>query len=269
MRRRPSDGACHPMAQHYTFGDNDRAARRLRHLAACYEPTSAALLGRFAGARPRQAADLGAGLGLTTCLVHRATSARATVGLDSSERYVACATEQAPAGVTYVVHDVTWAPFPCAPPDFVYARFLLTHLAKPGQVLATWREASAPGATLVLEETAELTSEHPALRRYYAIVEAMQRHYGQSLRIGRSLADLATGAGWRVIDAGITAVPVSADEMARLHVENLRTWKSDPFAVAEIDPDELRELERALDAVASGREQATVSAAIGQMVGEA
>jgi hypothetical protein len=56
------------MSQHYTFGDNERAARRLRSLAAAYEPTSASLLRRFAGACPHRAADLGAGLGQRAAL---------------------------------------------------------------------------------------------------------------------------------------------------------------------------------------------------------
>jgi trans-aconitate 2-methyltransferase len=254
------------MAQHYTFGDNDRAARRLRSLAAVYEPTSAALLRRFARTCPRLAADLGAGLGLTTRLVHAATGAKETVGLDSSARFLESALEEAPAGVTYQVHDVTRTPFPCGAPDFIYARFLLTHLAHPEVVLGTWREASAPGATLVLEETAELASEHPVLGRYYELVEAMQRHYGQSLRIGRTLAELGSGAGWRIVDARIAPVAVAAPEMARLHVEKIRTWKDDPFAVGHLDPGELRAVEQGLEAIADGREQASVVAAMGQVV---
>jgi SAM-dependent methyltransferase len=254
------------MAQHYTFGDSDRAARRLCDLAALYETTSSDLLRRFAGARPSLAVDLGAGLGFTTRLVHAITGAKATVGLDASERYVGRAAEDAPPGVTYAVHDVTRAPFPCGEPDFAYARFLLTHLAKPQFVLTTWTQAFAPRATLVLEEMAELTSEHPVLNRYYAIVDAMQRHYGQSLRIGRTLHELATGAGWRVVHARITPVPVSGAQMARLHVENLRTWRSDPFALSNLDLDELREIEKALDAIATGRDAASVFAAVGQLV---
>jgi ubiquinone/menaquinone biosynthesis C-methylase UbiE len=252
--------------QHYTFGDNDRAAQRLRGLAAAYESTSAALLARFAGSFPMQVADLGAGLGFTTRLAHEITDARTTVGLDASARYVALANKNAPSGIRHMVHDVTRAPFPGGEPDFVYARFLLTHLAQPGVVLATWREASALGAMLVLEETAELTSEHPALRRYYAMVEAMQEYYGQALRIGRALAELATHAGWRVIDHHVTSVPISGSQMARLHVENIRTWKNDPFAVSHVDPDDVAEVEEQLDAIAEGRDEASVVAAMGQLV---
>jgi ubiquinone/menaquinone biosynthesis C-methylase UbiE len=252
--------------QHYTFGDNDRAAQRLRSLAAVYESTSAALLARFAGSCPQQVADLGAGLGFTTRLVHEITGARATIGLDASARYVALANTNAPSGIRHIVHDVTQAPFPGGEPDFVYARFLLTHLAQPGVVLATWHEASAPSAMLVLEETAELTSEHPALRRYYGMVEAMQEYYGQALRIGRALAELATGSGWRVIDHHVTSVPISGSQMAKLHVENIRTWKNDPFAMSHLDPDDVAEVEERLDAIAEGCDEASVLAAMGQLV---
>lgn len=262
----PPGDARETMNQHYTFGDSDRAARRLRSLAAAYESTSAALLTRFSGACPRQVADLGAGLGFTTRLVHAITGARATVGLDASARYVGLATTNAPSGIRHMVHDVTRAPFPGGEPDFVYARFLLTHLAQPEVVLATWHKASAHSATLVLEETAELTSEHPALRRYYAMVEAMQEYYGQALRVGRALAELATGSGWRVIDHQVTPVPVSGRQMAKLHVENIRTWKNDSFAVSHLDPDDVASVEERLEAIAEGRDEASVVAAMGQMV---
>jgi hypothetical protein len=165
-----------------------------------------------------------------------------------------------------MVHDVTRAPFPGGEPDFVYARFLLTHLAQPEVVLATWHETSAHGATLVLEETAELTSDHPAMRRYYVMVEAMQEYYGQALRVGRALAELATRAGWRVIDHHVTPVPISGSQMAKLHVENLRTWKNDPFAVTHLDPEDVTKVEERLDAIAEGRDEASVVAAMGQMV---
>jgi trans-aconitate 2-methyltransferase len=258
------------MTQHYTFGDNDRAARRLYALAAAYEPTSAALLQRFAESRPQCAVDLGAGLGLTTRMVHAITGARRTMGLDASARFVAVAAAQAPPGVTYRVHDVTQVPFPFEDaPDFAYARFLLTHLSGPEDVLATWRRGCAPGATLVIEETAELTSDDGVLQRYYAMVDEMQRHYGQALRIGRKLGLLASGAGWRVVDLCVTPVPVSAVRMAGLHVENIRTWKSDPFAAAFFDPAELRAVEGGLEAIATGQAPASVVAAIGQIVAQA
>lgn len=258
------------MNQHYTFGDSDRAARRLSALAAVYESTSAALLQRFAESRPECAVDLGAGLGLTTRLVHGITGARRTMGLDASERFVARAAAEAPPGVTHWVHDVTQLPFPFEDvPDFAYARFLLTHLAGPEEVLASWRRACAPGATLVVEETAELTSDDPAMQRYYAMVDEMQRHYGQALRIGQELGLLAERSGWRVLDLRVTPVPVPAARMAALHVENIRTWKSDPFAGRRFDSAELQAVERGLDAVATGRVSASVDAAIGQIVAQA
>lgn len=258
------------MTQHYTFGDNDRAARRLCALAAVYESTSVALLRRFAESRPQCAVDLGAGLGLTTQMVHGITGARRTIGLDASERFVAYAAAQAPPGVTYWVHDVTQVPFPFEDaPDFAYARFLLAHLAGPEEVLASWGRICAPGATLVIEETAELTSHDAVLQRYYAMVDELHRNYGQAMRIGRELGLIAARAGWRVLDLRVAPVPVSAAQMAALHLENIRTWKSDPFAAARFDPAELRAVESGLEAIATGRAPASVSAAMGQLVAQA
>src|SRR5512142_2019322 len=171
-----------PHPSHYTFGDGDLAAQRLRHLAETYEPSSRALLARL-GPVEGGALDLGCGPGHTTALVAEALRPAWTAGLERSARLLAQARERVP-GASFHEHDVTVAPFPVAPAAVVYSRFLLTHLPDPAAAVRTWAGALAPGGRLVLEETATLTSEHPAIQRYYDLVDALQDHYGQRFRIG-------------------------------------------------------------------------------------
>ena len=145
------------MSGRYTFGDGDLAADRLALVAAVFEPTSRALLIRadavVAGGADGvgRAVDLGCGPGHTTRLVAAVCRARATLGLDASERFVATARSLTddPA-VTYAVHDVTRAPLPGGPADLVHARLLLAHLPGPLDVVELWRSCLRPGGVLVL-----------------------------------------------------------------------------------------------------------------------
>jgi hypothetical protein len=178
----------------------------------------------------------------------------ATAGVDSSPDHVARARASAPPGIEYAVHDVTVAPLPGEPPpDLLYCRFLLTHLRDPARALATWAAAAAGDrAALVVEETAEMSSPHPAFRLYYALVGTLQRHYGQDLTIGRTLDRALAGSGWETEISVTRELALPARRMARLHRLNLATWRHDPFARLSFSPPLLDELAAELDAIAAG-----------------
>jgi len=245
-----------PAEDRYTFGDTDVAAHRLRLLAAVYEPSSAALLRLCVGLGARRAIDLGCGPGWSTRLVHALIGPAHTLGLDASSEHIARAEADAPPGVEYRVGDVRLLAFAdrTSRPDFLYCRFLLTHLREPERVLAAWAEAAADHATLVIEETASLTSDHPAFARYYQPVEDLQRHYGQRLRIGADLMGPPAGSGWTTNLSTVRRLRLPARRMARLHHLNLLTWRNDPHARTAFDRDELEDLAGRLDAVAAGTE---------------
>jgi SAM-dependent methyltransferase len=247
---RPSSA---PPPDRYTFGDGGVAADRLALLAATYEPSSARLLRMCASLAPRRAVDLGCGPGHSTRLVHAVVAPAVTLGIDSSRAHVARARASAPPGIAYAVHDVTVTPLPGeAPPDLLYCRFLLTHLAQPTRTLAAWAAAAGARAALVVEETAELSSPHPAFRLYYRLVAELQRHYGQELAIGRTLDRAAAGTGWRAEIGVMRELRLPACRMARLHALNLATWRQDPFARAAFSSEMLDELAVTLEAIARG-----------------
>ena len=247
-----------PERDRYTFGDGPVEADRLALLAATYEPSSARLLRMCASLAPRRAVDLGCGPGHSTRLVHAVVAPAATLGIDSSPDHVARARASAPPGIAYAVHDVTAAPLPGeAPPDLLYCRFLLTHLADPARVLAGWAAAAADDrAALVVEETAELSSPHPAFRLYYRLVGELQRHYGQELAIGRTLERAVAGTGWHAEISAMRELHLPACRMARLHALNLATWRRDPFARAAFSSEMLDELAAALEEIAAGAAEA-------------
>ncbi len=254
--------------QHYTFGDTDVAAARLRLLASVFAPGSARLLGALADPGAELALDLGCGPGYTTALVAEHIPAQRVVGLEQSPRLLEQARRDSQnARVAFELADVSKPPFALPPANFLYSRFLLTHLRDPAHVVRSWASAAQPGARLVLEETAFMTAEHPAFARYYALVERMQAHYGQRMYIGRELQALCAAPDWELESAAIVASPLPAEHMARLHFMNLQTWSNDAFARENYVAEELAELGRELELIASGTvSTAPVSCGMGQVV---
>src|SRR5579871_1821 len=241
-----------PSPPTYTFGDSDLAAERLRLLAAAFEPSSRLFVSRLGREPVRLAIDLGCGPGYTTALVQAATGAAATIGLDSSPRFLARAWQQAPRGVAFGEHDITRVPFPAPPADLIYGRFIVTHLPDAGAAVARWAEALAPRGRLALEEVDTMTSDDPTLVRYYALVEAMQAERGQLTYVGRELAALAPAEAFVVERADTVPVTLPASVAARLHALNFRTWRKNPFIVASVAAEELARLGEALEAIAAG-----------------
>jgi SAM-dependent methyltransferase len=237
----------------YTFGDSERASRRLELLARTYEAPSRQLIERFRPPDLELAIDLGCGPGLTTRLLHEASRARRTIGLEASERYLAQARATAPAGVEFRQRDVTRLAGDVPAAALVFSRFLLTHISDAAAAIRGFRTLLAPGGFLLVQETAHLQGHHPALARYYELVAELQAHYGQVLYIGQELERLANGGPFEVVHSAVRRFQRPASTMAELHVQNLRTWRSDPFAARAIDGRELDALEAELEAIASGR----------------
>ena len=255
-------------SEHYTFGDTDVAAERLRSLARVFAPSSSRLLASLGNPAGELAIDLGCGPGATTRLVAEHVATARVVGVDQSPRLLEQATrEQASPRISFLQCDVSAPPFPLPAADVLYSRFLLTHLRQPTEIVRAWARVAQPNALLVLEETAFMTGEHPAFPRYYALVDRMQSHYGQRMYIGRELEALTTCAEWSIVSAEITVAPLPAADMARLHSLNLSTWAQDAFARDNYDPAELAALGAELAQIAAGEISAPpVSCGLGQVV---
>jgi len=238
----------------YTFGDNDQASTRLRRLAEVYEPETRELLRNCGVCGPHLAVDLGCGPGWSTRLLHEMVRPVRAVGLDSSERYISEALCSQTPDLEFKVHDVALTPFPVLSPDFLFCRFLLTHISSVGQVLTDWGRIAAPGASLVVHETETLETEHAALRRYYELVSRLQQHYGQTLLVGAILTERVQGSGWHVVESNRRVLEKKASEMAELHVANLRTWRHNEYASSAFDPSEINSLELSLERIARGAE---------------
>ena len=243
----------------YTFGDNQEASRRLRRLAEVYEPETRDLLNAVQsvcyGRSFELALDLGCGPGWSTHLIEVTLNPKRIVGLEASEAYLAEARSSQPQ-LEFIRHDVLTIPFPVIDADFIFCRFLLTHLPSPRTALESWAHAARSGAILAIHETEALHSTHPAFSRYYEMLAQMQKHYGQELNVGAFLDDAFTGTSWRLIRSESVVLKKSARDMAQLHVTNLRTWGGNDFAVQTFDKYEMERLESDLGSIASGSEEA-------------
>jgi trans-aconitate 2-methyltransferase len=254
-------------SNHYTFGENDLAARRLALLAAAYAAPSRAFLASQGSVGVVHAIDLGCGPGYTTALVQSMLRAKQVTGqgtkqvtgqvtgIDASEKLLAQARARVP-DAAFVQHDVTRAPFPCPPADLLFCRFLVTHLDDPGAALRAWAQAARPGARLLIQETAALESDDPIFRRYYEMVGAVQSSYGQSLYIGTTLDRLVASHGWTIVSSELAVVEQAPQVMAQLHGMNIRTWGCDSAAAARFAPDELARVQTELDRIAAGERPA-------------
>jgi trans-aconitate 2-methyltransferase len=255
------------MSNHYTFGDNDRAAARLALLATVFEPSSRRLLGDLSDSGVARALDLGCGPGHSTELLHATVGARETWGLDASERLIERARARLGPPLSFGVHDVTRHPFPVSRIDLAFARHLLAHLPSPRDVLAACAGAVRSGGRLVLEETGALDSPHPVFATYYMHVRTMQGHYGQDTFVGKALDRLADGTPWAVERFERTPVMLDAPSMAKLHAMNVRTWSRDTFAVSAFDATTIASMTEELDTVAAGeRDAPPVRCVLGQAV---
>jgi trans-aconitate methyltransferase len=235
---------------HYTFGDVDLAAERLRHLARVFEPSLVTFLERAGIRRVDRVVDLGCGPGETTRTLARVLAPTTVIGIDGSERFIARARQDALPALEFRVADVTTANLASIDADVAFSRFLLTHLPDPATALSHWAQSLRPGGRLVLQETADLASDHPVLGRYYELVGELQRRHGQALHIGRDLEPLVDTTLYRIVDSARTPIDVRTADMARLHAMNIQTWRHDA-AASDFDSLEIDRLHETLQALAA------------------
>ena len=176
----------------YAFRDGDLAARRLEMVARIFDtPSREFVAGALAdlGSAPRVAVDLGCGPGHSTVMLSELAGPRLTIGLDNSEHFVELARAGAPAGVDYVLHDVTRSGWPVcdgsgARPDLAYCRLVLAHLPDPRTIALTWLEELAPGGRLLLDELEWIRTDVPAFLHYLDLVTELVTAHGSAMFAG-------------------------------------------------------------------------------------
>jgi trans-aconitate 2-methyltransferase len=216
-------------AGRYTFGDSELAARRLAEVAALFEAPTRAFLGRVVGGAVGTAVDLGCGPGYTTELLGRCLRPRRLAGLDRSEAFLERARRRLP-GADFRLHDVTATPLPTGPADLLFARFLLTHLPLPGQVVTAWATQLAPGGLLLLDEVEWIRTRDPVLAGYLRVLAAVLEARGHRLEVGAVLDALPDPPGLERRTSQVAVHEVDPARAAAVFRSNLAVWRHDPDA---------------------------------------
>ncbi|HEY3140832.1 MAG TPA: class I SAM-dependent methyltransferase [Acidimicrobiales bacterium] len=247
-----------PAMGRYTFGESDVAAHRLDLLASVFEPTTRDLLTTAVGGGRRSVVDLGCGPGYSTRLIHQTCAPAATVGLDSSVRFVELATGlTSEPMVSFAVHDVTRLPLPGEPFEALYARLLLAHLPDALGLVEGWRGAVGPGGVVVLEEVQTIETPLGVLQAYEDMVAAVVEGGGGSMYAGLLLEPL----GGRLV-----RIDVEPALAARIYRMNLTNWRDDAIAQGLAGPHEVDRIAAGLDALQSGAISGSVGWVVRQVV---
>jgi ubiquinone/menaquinone biosynthesis C-methylase UbiE len=212
----------------YVLRRGDEGAKRLRLLARVTWPTTRALLRRAGLAPGMRCLDLGCGVGEVTLRMARWVGRNGqAVGMDVSEPFLEVARQEATRRGLRVIFRAQSALDldDKAAHDLVYARFLLSHVPEPGQVVARMVRAVRPGGVVVVEDT-DFPGQFshppsPAVARYVELYQAVVSHNGGDAAIGPRLPGMLRNAG---LSPHVKVVqPLrGAGRMAQVTMEHIR-----------------------------------------------
>jgi SAM-dependent methyltransferase len=233
--------------QRYVIRGGAQGVARLDTLARVLWPTTQALLHR-AGMQPGlRCLDLGCGGGPVTLELARLAGPEGrVVGIDMDDAKLQLARQRAEQQKLRVefqagnVHDLADE----AQYDLVYARFLLTHLHDPAQVVQHVLRALRPGGTMIVEDI-EISAAFayppcPALDRHVQLYKAVVERRGGDPDIGPKLPGLLRASGVKDIHLGVVQPAFLTGEGKTIHqltMENIAAAVIDEgFATrAEVD----------------------------------
>jgi SAM-dependent methyltransferase len=205
-------------ATHYVIRGGIEGRERLRLLSRVMHATSMALLDRIGLRDGLVCLDIGCGGGdVTLELARRVAPHGRALGFDIDDTKLAIARQEAGqksvGNVEFRHADVRESP-ESQEFDVVYARFLLTHLSDPEQVVRTLHGQLRPGGRLALEDVdfsgyfTYPASE--AFARYHALYCATVSRRGGDPNIGPRLPLLLKQCGFE--DVGVAIVQPVATE---------------------------------------------------------
>ena len=204
-------------AGYYIIRGGSAGRERLRLLSRVMHGATTRLLDRV-GVRPGMSyLDMGCGGGdVTIELAKRAGPTSQIVGEDIDAIKLSLAEQESQAqgfpDIVFRCADVLGTPneaLATVPPafDFIYVRFLLTHLPNPRMALSRLVNRLRPGGMLVVEDidfSGHLCyPEHPAFRSYHELhIESMHRRGGDPY-IGPKLPGMLQEAGLCQIEVNV------------------------------------------------------------------
>lgn len=195
----------------YIIKGGEQGRSRLAVISRVLAPTTQALFDRFEPLAGLSVIDAGCGGGdVAFLLAQRVGPNGHVVGFDLDETKLELARAEAArrglANVEFRKASVL-EPWPASGAALIYVRFVLTHLAKPQDMLAQAWQALAPGGVLVVEdidyEGKFCEPPCPAFERHAELYVAAARQRGADPFIGRRLVRLLEKAGFSGVDGSL------------------------------------------------------------------
>ncbi len=173
------------------------------------------------------------------------------MGLDASEAFIATAQRESGTygNVTYACHDVTRVPFPITSVDVLFCRLLLTHIADPPALIASWATQLRPGGVLLMEEVEWIRTNSALLTTYLDMQRALLKHQSNCLDIGPMLEALPVPSQLRKRASHVRQTPVPASQAATMFALNFQTWQQHPFVQSTFAAAQIRQIEHDLQAL--------------------
>lgn len=184
---------------------------RLRILARVMWPTTLAFLGKFPLAPDARCLDVGCGGGDVTVAISRMVPRGHVTGVDFDGSKISIARHEAEGlgieNVDFRMEDVTASPQTDDRYDFIYVRFVLTHLRDPGAALSRFFDQLKPGGILAVEDIDfgghVCYPPSNAFDKYIEIYSSAARSRGCDPCIGPRLPSLIQLAGFSDVSVGI------------------------------------------------------------------
>jgi trans-aconitate 2-methyltransferase len=223
-------------------------------LASVFSATTTRLLGRIPVGNRRLVVDLGCGPGYTTRLLREVLSPERLMAVDASASFAAQAMDRLGGDAEVLVADVSALPNAISGVDFMFARFLLTHLAEPVAAVQHWLSRLAPSGLIAVEEVESITTAEPVLSEYLALQRHMLEVNANRLEIGPFIAEAARRCGARCSTEVVTLTP-SPSIAARMFAMNFTSWRTHPTVSGNVSQRELDLTQAGLLDIATGRRQ--------------
>ena len=211
-------------SHHYIIRGGVAGRERLKVLSRVMQPTTLSLLQR-AGIRPGMTcADMGCGSGDVSFDLARLVSPGGhVVGMDIDEVKLDLARKDAS---TQQLDNIEFRCVniietgPDTKFDFVFARFLLTHLKDPAEALKKIRQAMKPGGTLVVADIdfrGYFSWPHcEAVARYVELYTETVKRRGGDPHIGPRLPSLLSEAGFESVQMNVVQLAGTEGEVKLL-----------------------------------------------------
>lgn len=215
----------------YTFGNTITAAERLKVIAEFFNPLACKMIKQYVNDIYDTVIDLGCGPGYTTNMLYNTIKCNTVYGFDNSEEFI----EIARSGYErfhFKKHDITKIPFPVKG-DFMYARFLLSHLKNIKNVIKGWTDQLNPGGILFIDELYDIYTDKKIFTDYIKVNANLIKSQGADLFIGKKLNEAVDGL--YIIHNEVTKIPVYNYQAAQWFYPNtISIWNTDEYILKTI-----------------------------------